>query len=53
MSLLVRQKDLMAKREMNGWVISIELRGERVAFVAVKGNRKEILFYREEVEQAA
>lgn len=53
MSLLVRQKDLMAKREMNGWVISIELRGERVAFVAVKGNRKEILFYRDEVEQAA
>ncbi len=53
MSLLVRQKDLMAKREMNGWVISIELRGERVAFVAVKGNRKEILFYKDEVEQAA
>ena len=53
MSLLVRQKDLVAKREMNGWVISVELRGERVAFVAVKGNRKEVLFYRDEVEQAA
>ncbi len=53
MSLLVRQKDLVAKREANGWTISIELQGKRVAFIAVKNGKKEILFYRDEVEQAA
>lgn len=52
MSLLVRQKDLVAKRETNGWTISIELQGKRVAFIAVKNGKKEILFYRDEVEQA-
>lgn len=53
MSILVRQKDLVVKREANGWTISIELRGDRVAFIAEKNGRKEILFYRDDVEQVA
>ena len=40
MSLLVRQKDLVVKREANGWTISIELRGDRVAFIAKRTGEK-------------
>jgi len=52
-NLLKAQKELIIKREDNGWVVDMEEFGKRVAFVAKKGNRKDILFYRDEVEVAA